>query len=106
MSLNEDFDISINTSIPLNNIYHQAAEKALKALCILKFKRLWKTHDLKQLAEKLQAAKNIVEISESLNPHYIQTRYPTGVLYTKDVAEEALENAGKVLKWIKKKLKE
>jgi HEPN domain-containing protein len=34
---------------------HQAAEKALKALYILKFKRLWKVHDLKELASRLKA---------------------------------------------------
>ena len=30
---------------------HQAAEKALKALYIKKFKRLWKVHDLRALAQ-------------------------------------------------------
>lgn len=36
---------------------HQAAEKALKALYILKFKRLWKIHDLEKLSLTLKLEK-------------------------------------------------
>jgi HEPN domain-containing protein len=84
---------------------HQAAEKALKALYILKFKRLWKIHDLKELAVKVDAPKEIIKIGDALNPHYIQTRYPVEVTYDEELAEEAVENAKKVVEWIKKKLK-
>jgi HEPN domain-containing protein len=84
---------------------HQAAEKALKALYILKFKRLWKIHDLKELASKLKAPKRIIVIGDSLNPHYIQTRYPVEIVYTKEMAKEALENSKKVVEWIKRKLR-
>jgi HEPN domain-containing protein len=84
---------------------HQAAEKALKALYILKFKRLWKIHDLKELAVKVGAPKEIVKIGDALNPHYIQTRYPVDVTYDEELAEEAVENAKRVVEWIKKKLK-
>lgn len=48
---------------------HQAAEKALKALYILKFKRLWKIHDLEKLCLTLKADKKIIKISKELNPH-------------------------------------
>ncbi|MBI3413376.1 MAG: HEPN domain-containing protein [Candidatus Aenigmarchaeota archaeon] len=34
---------------------HQAAEKALKALYILKFNRLWKIHNLEKLAASINA---------------------------------------------------
>ena len=84
---------------------HQAAEKALKALYILKFKRLWKIHDLKQLAQKVDAPVEIIRICGELNPHYIATRYPVDFSYTKDVAEEALEFAKKVVEWVERILK-
>jgi HEPN domain-containing protein len=45
---------------------HQAAEKALKALYILKFKRLWKTHDLVGILIKLGGNKNIENYAKSL----------------------------------------
>jgi HEPN domain-containing protein len=47
---------------------HQAAEKALKALYIFKFKRLWKIHDLKELSLKIKAEDKIVELCKKLNP--------------------------------------
>jgi HEPN domain-containing protein len=84
---------------------HQAAEKALKSLYILKFKKLWKTHDLEAIASSLKADRKIIEISGKLNPHYIETRYPTEIEYTKEVAENAIKNAKKVLEWVKEKLK-
>jgi HEPN domain-containing protein len=84
---------------------HQGAEKALKALYILKFKRLWKIHDLEKLALTLRTDKEIIEISKELNPHYVETRYPVDVKYTKRVAGRALENAQEVIKWVKQKLK-
>jgi HEPN domain-containing protein len=55
---------------------HQAAEKALKALYILKKKRLWKIHDLKQISIAVGATPEIVEMCKNLNPHYLATRYP------------------------------
>ncbi len=85
---------------------HQAAEKALKALYIFKFKSLWKIHDLKQLSSAVGADEKIISICEKLNPHYIETRYPLETLYTKNIAKEALENATMVVRWAKKKLKE
>ncbi len=56
---------------------HQAAEKALKAMYISKFKRLWKIHDLQQLAVSVEADETIASACGRLNPHYIATRYPT-----------------------------
>ncbi|MDI6806970.1 MAG: HEPN domain-containing protein [Candidatus Aenigmarchaeota archaeon] len=84
---------------------HQAAEKALKALYILKFKRLWKIHDLEKLCSVLKAGKKITNISRKLNPHYIETRYPVETEYTEKVAKAALEGAKEVVKWVKGKLR-
>lgn len=84
---------------------HQAAEKALKALYILKFKRLWKIHDLKELSQKLKASPAIIETCKKLNPHYIETRYPTEIIYTQSVGEDAFKNARIVVEWVKKKLR-
>ncbi|MBS3056544.1 MAG: HEPN domain-containing protein [Candidatus Aenigmarchaeota archaeon] len=83
---------------------HQAAEKALKALYILKFKRLWKTHDLVGLLVKLNSEEDLLEICDELNRHYIDTRYPSEAEYTETVAEDAIKNSKKVVEWVKKKL--
>ena len=58
----------------------QSAEKALKALYIKKFRKLFKTHNLVVLARALKADKRILTICEQLSPAYQYTRYP-------DVAE-------------------
>jgi HEPN domain-containing protein len=84
---------------------HQAAEKALKNLYILKFNRLWKIHDLNELGKSVDAPKTILIACDALNPHYIQTRYPTDADYTKDMADDAIRNSEKVITWAKKSLK-
>jgi HEPN domain-containing protein len=84
---------------------HQAAEKALKAFYILKFKRLWKTHDLVGWGEKLEIDDKLMRLLEPLNEHYIKTRYPTGPMYTKKMAKEAMQTSKKVLIWVKNKIK-
>lgn len=84
---------------------HQAAEKALKALYILKFKRLWRIHDLEKLCLTLGAGEKIAETCKGLNPHYVETRYPVEGKYTKGIAKKALENSRRVIAWAKGKLK-
>lgn len=84
---------------------HQAAEKALKSLYIRKIKRLWKTHDLVGLLVELESNSELLEICDSLNRHYIDTRYPSEVKYTRRMAIIALENSKKVVEWAKKNLK-
>ena len=84
---------------------HQAAEKALKTLYIMKFTRLWKIHDLNELGKSVGAPNSILVACDALNPHYIQTRYPTDTDYTKEMAEDAIKNSQKVIEWAKKSLK-
>ncbi len=84
---------------------HQAAEKALKALYIFNYRRLWKIHDLQLLAEKVKAPKTVITKCAKLNPHYIATRYPSGISYSDKIALRAIEDAEKVVEWVKKKLK-
>ena len=84
---------------------HQAAEKALKAIHILKFKRLWRIHDLEKLCLSLGAGKEMAKICGELNPHYVETRYPVEREYTREIAKSALENARRVLAWAKRKSK-
>jgi HEPN domain-containing protein len=100
-----EFLLSVNDFEDCAFHAHQAAEKALKALYIFKFKRLWKIHDLEMIALSLKARNTIIEISRKLNPHYIETRYPTEIEYNREVAENAVNNAKKVIKWVKGELK-
>lgn len=83
---------------------HQAAEKALKALYILKFKRLWKTHDLVGLLTKLKGDENLLKACDELNRHYIDTRYPTEAEYNEEIVKNALKKAEEVVKWVKKRI--
>ena len=68
---------------------HQAAEKALKALYILKFNKLLKVHDLVKLGKQVGADENILNACDLLNPFYIETRYSLGVLYKKETIQKA-----------------
>jgi len=82
----------------------QAAEKALKAVYIGKFKELLKIHDVKLLAQKVGASEEIVEAGDGLNPYYIAARYPVMEEPPgKKDAEEAIIMSEKVLKWAEKK---
>ncbi|MBI3413635.1 MAG: HEPN domain-containing protein [Candidatus Aenigmarchaeota archaeon] len=83
----------------------QAAEKALKALFIKRFKFLMKIHDLVTLAKKLKCPNYLKVLCNNLNPHYTETRYPTGRKHTQEMAEEAIKNSGKVIEWVKKELR-
>lgn len=54
----------------------QAAEKALKAVCIHKGVGLIKMHELTILARKVRAPSEILEKCALLNPFYTFSRYP------------------------------
>jgi HEPN domain-containing protein len=81
---------------------HQACEKALKALYILKHQKLWKIHDLVKLAESVEGPDSVKEACKRLNPHYLATRYPLDVEYTEKTAREAMNE--EVMEWVKKVL--
>jgi len=84
----------------------QSSEKALKALYIKRFKRLFRTHDLVVLAKGLKAPKEIVEFSKKLSPAYQYTRYPD--IVKKEELESEINNlknySEEILKWVKKSL--
>ena len=90
----------------------QAAEKALKALCIFKLKEFPKGHSIIYLAQKLKAPKEMLSGIRDLNPEYLSTRYPdmaVGVpaeLYDEQIANRHLKTAERVVKWVKKRIRE
>ena len=88
----------------------QAAEKALKALCILNGIRFSKVHDIAYLMELLE--KENIKVPKKLQKAKILTDYAVETRYPGDYApvdqemyEEALRLAEKVVLWIEKKLK-
>ncbi len=84
----------------------QSAEKALKAVYLKKFKKLFKTHDLFILAKRLNAPKEILDYCKKLTPAYQYTRYPD-VIQIKELAEleeDFLNYCNEILKWCKKNL--
>ncbi|MBU3923445.1 MAG: HEPN domain-containing protein [Nanoarchaeota archaeon] len=83
----------------------QSAEKAFKALLIKKTSSFPWIHDLKKLAELVEAPDNIIELCSNVNPVYIISRYPNvDGEYSKEDAEEIIRFAEEVLEWIKEKL--
>lgn len=90
----------------------QAAEKALKALCIFKLKEFPKGHSIIYLAQKLKTPKEMLSGIRDLNPEYLSTRYPdmaAGVpaeLYDEQIANRHLKTAERVVKWVKKRIRE
>ena len=100
---NKDFDWAQIAS-------QQAAEKALKAVCLYKEVGLIKVHDLTILARKVNASEKIVENCGLLNPFYTASRYPdveqeTDKRLEETAAKDAIKAAGKVVRWCKEQIK-
>ena len=90
----------------------QAAEKALKALYIYKIRDSpGKTHSLLRLGRDVGIPSDFYHGLRKLNPDFILTRYPDvadGVpyeLYDDEIAQEKLQIAEKVIKWVEKELR-
>lgn len=87
----------------------QAAEKALKSLCIAHKILFLKTHDIAYLIELLEKADvfvpDLVQNAKILTGYAVETRYPGDY---EPVGEkeysEAIEIAEKVLKWVNRSL--
>ena len=92
--------------LPAASFYsQQAAEKALKALQIAKYRKFDKVHDLSILGKKVDADENILKVCEKLTPFYVRTRYPDSIeSYDRNVVKEAVNNSKEVLVWVKSQL--
>jgi len=99
---NEFYDWACFTS-------QQAAEKAVKALCMkLKFD-VWGhsiTNILQFLKEKINIPEKIIELAQLLDTYYIPTRYPNGFVtgkpadyYNKKMAEEAINACDEIIRF-------
>ncbi len=84
----------------------QAAEKALKALYLKKFKRIRKVHDLVALAKELDAPQELMQKCKELTPAYLYNRYPdvAPVENINEVAKDLLKYAEEIVAWVKQKL--
>jgi HEPN domain-containing protein len=62
--------------------YHQAADKALKAVIAAAGRRIPRVHDLvllsKEAAGVVPSLETVIPLAERLNPFYIEARYPLG----------------------------
>ncbi|MBI1936445.1 HEPN domain-containing protein [Candidatus Woesearchaeota archaeon] len=88
----------------------QAAEKALKAVCLHKGIGLIKVHDLTILGRKLNAPNDVLENCGLLNPFYTASRYPdvqerTNKKLEEIAAKDAIKAAEKVIRWCKEQIK-
>jgi HEPN domain-containing protein len=83
----------------------QAVEKALKALYIKKFRRLFKTHDLYLLGKRLDLPKELLEVCDEISSLYVETRYPDSYAeFNKEKVSKTIQKAKEVIKWVKKKI--
>jgi len=90
----------------------QAAEKALKALCLFKLREFPKGHSIIYLAQKVEVPDRMLSGIRDLNPEYLSTRYPdmaAGIpaeLYDDDIAGRHLNTAEEVVGWVRTQIQE
>jgi HEPN domain-containing protein len=90
----------------------QAAEKALKALSLLKLREYPKGHSIIYLARRLEVPESMMSGIRDLNPEYMSTRYPdmaAGVpaeLYDDKIAARHFQTAQEVLAWVREQMQE
>jgi HEPN domain-containing protein len=96
----------------------QAAEKALKAVLVLRAGDAPRSHLIDSLLEALfsiqmEVPGEIISAARSLEKHYLPTRYPDALgggdpakAYSQGDAVAAIEAGERVLKWVEGQLKE
>ena len=89
----------------------QAAEQALKGLWLVAADGLPpRTHNLVELATRLEAPSVVIDAAGRLNPHFFATRYPDVAQgnpmanYTKQIAADLLKDAREVVDWCSSRL--
>lgn len=89
----------------------QAVEKGLKALWIYRLKEMPpKTHDLTDLASRLEAPVRLGRAFRELNPLFATTRYPdaaNGVpsrMFDQEIAQARIQDAEEVMAWCRNEL--
>lgn len=91
---------------------HQAAEKALKALFLFKFKDFPKGHSIIFFAQKVKVPKEMLTGIRDLNPEYLSTRYPdiaVGIpaeLYDDEIAGGHYATAERIVEWVHQQIQE
>jgi len=90
----------------------QAAEKAFKALSLLKLKEYPRGHSIIYLAQRLEAPESMMSGIRDLNPEYLSTRYPdmaAGIpaeLYDDRIAGRHFATAQEILEWVREQIRE
>lgn len=88
----------------------QAAEKALKALCLLKLREIPMGHSIIYFSQKTGVPKEMMSGIRDLNPEYLVSRYPdmaAGVpaeLYDEEIAAKHMKTAATVIAWVEKQI--
>lgn len=108
----EDFD-SAERNLQIKKYYlvaflsQQAYEKGLKALLMLKTKRIiFETHSLIELGKLAKVPEEILYELRRLTPEYIISRYPDATEsvpyenYDDNIAKDRLNRAEKFFKWL------
>lgn len=93
---------------------HQAAEKAVKAMCLSFGGEAWGhsiTRLLKDLENHVEIPEELGEPAQHLDKHYLPTRYPNGFdagapaeYYTEGEAQRAITDAKRILDFCRQSL--
>ena len=92
----------------------QAAEKAVKAVFLHLHGEGW-GHSvyglLRAISDKITVSPGLLESAKILDKHYIPTRYPNGFdsgipgdYYTENEAQEAIRNAGEIIRFCESRI--
>jgi len=90
----------------------QAAEKAVKALLIFKFKRFETIHSVAELLRRAEASEELIKLGVELDRHYITSRYPNAwplgapsKMYREEEAVSAVNAARRIIEYVEGEIK-
>ncbi|MEM4007542.1 MAG: HEPN domain-containing protein [Nitrososphaerota archaeon] len=90
---------------------HQAGEKAVKALLILKLKKFEVIHSVAELLRRAGASDEFIQLGLELDKHYVLARYPNAwphgspsKIYRREEAEKALDSARRILEYVEREV--
>lgn len=89
----------------------QAAEKAIKALLIFKFKKFETIHSVVELLKRVGASEELIKLGIELDRHYITSRYPNAwplgapsKMYREEDAVSAVNAARRIIEYVEREI--
>ena len=93
------------------SLSQQAAEKAIKALLIFKFKKFETIHSVVELLKRVGASEELIKLGIELDRHYITSRYPNAwplgapsKMYREEDAVSAVNAARRIIEYVEREI--